>query len=79
MAEGGRYCQAHKDIAEQEEAERAARFKRRNDAERGSASERGYDYKWHMFRNRYLAKPENKFCRLHYAGCTVYADFRGMD
>jgi 5-methylcytosine-specific restriction protein A len=42
---------------------------------RGSASERGYDWKWHKFSKAYLSRPENQFCALHISPhCTEIAD-----
>lgn len=58
------YCEKHR-----KELDREA------DEKRGTARERGYDYQWNKFRNAYLKRPENQFCRLHIAkNCRVKAD-----
>ena len=45
--------------------------RQRYDKQRGSASERGYTYRWSKYSKRFLSQPENVFCKLHLdSGCT---------
>lgn len=63
FADTGNYCSEHARVV-------AAR----QDNRRGTAAERGYDWQWHKFRDMYLARPENQFCRLHLSPrCSVLA------
>lgn len=70
MADDSGYCADHFFMKEESTKERYARDRER----RGNSTERGYDWQWHKYRNAYLSRPENKFCRLHFKGCTVLAD-----
>lgn len=40
---------------------------------RGSASSRGYNYRWQQYSKRFLKRPENVLCRLQLEGCTTLA------
>lgn len=61
------YCDQHKDEAR--ERERIA------DRRRGTARERGYNYRWHKYSKAFLSRPENKFCKLHLDdGCNILAE-----
>jgi 5-methylcytosine-specific restriction protein A len=51
--------------------ERQAASKARFDAQRPTASQRGYDTKWQKERKAFLAKPENRLCG---CGCGRAAD-----
>ena len=45
------------------------------DKRRGSASERGYNKRWHRYRNWFLSQPGNQICKLRLdAGCTMVAN-----
>jgi len=37
--------------------------KRGAEKQRGNSTERGYDWKWRKFRERYLRQPENAVCK----------------
>lgn len=51
------YCDKHKSKSEN----------------RGTASQRGYNYKWSQYSKRFLQRPENTFCKLQLPGCTNIA------
>ncbi len=43
------------------------------DNKRGTASERGYTYRWAKYSKRFLSREENVLCRLRLPGCTNIA------
>ena len=62
-----RYCPEH--TADKLEA------RREQDKRRGSASSRGYDWRWQKYSTAFLRRPGNQICRLHIdEGCTLLAD-----
>lgn len=63
---GTGYCEKH---AEKQKQKRKESFKE-YDKQRGSASERGYDYRWQKYSRWFLKQPENVFCKLQLPGCT---------
>ena len=42
---------------------------RQQDRRRGSAHERGYNYRWSQYSKWFLKQPENVFCKLQLSGC----------
>ncbi|KXG42866.1 HNH endonuclease [Tepidibacillus decaturensis] len=57
-----RYCEKHK---KQEQ--------KRYDEHRGTAAQRGYDWRWQRYSKYFLKQPENAFCKLQFPGCTRLA------
>lgn len=62
----GKYCDLHQIDADQA-------YKMR-DRSRGTASQRGYTYRWSKYSKRFLSMPENQICKLHLPGCTLLAE-----
>jgi len=42
----------------------------RYDRQRGTAHDRGYNYRWSKYSQWFLRQPENVFCKLQLPGCT---------
>ena len=62
----GRYCEVHQG----DEAERIAQ----QDKRRGTAKQRGYDYRWSKYSKWFLSQPQNQLCKLHLDdGCAIVA------
>lgn len=61
-----KYCEAHQSDAE--EAYKA------RDRRRGTAAERGYNYRWAKCSKAYLSHPDHQICKLHLPGCTLLAE-----
>jgi 5-methylcytosine-specific restriction protein A len=40
---------------------------------RGTAHQRGYNYRWSKYSKAFLSRPENVFCKLQLEGCTNIA------
>ena len=68
------YCDRHiEDYYIKMERTKAAANKRA-DKRRGTARQRGYTYRWDKYSRAFLARPENKFCKLHLDdGCNILA------
>ncbi len=52
------YCDRHRNVSQL------------HDRRRGSASSRGYTYKWQQYSKWFLQLSENTFCKLQLPGCT---------
>ena len=50
------YCEKHKENQKDKE--------KQWDKKRGTASQRGYGYRWAKYSKMFLSKPENQFCKL---------------
>jgi len=61
-----KYCDLHQIDADQA-------YKMR-DRSRGTASQRGYTYRWSKCSKHFLSMPENQICKLHLPGCTLLAE-----
>jgi 5-methylcytosine-specific restriction protein A len=48
-------------------------MQQQEDKRRGSAKERGYDYKWYRYSQWFLKQPGNQFCAYRLPGCTMLA------
>lgn len=57
---GSGYCDKHK--------------KQSSDYRRGTAHQRGYNYKWSQYSKRFLKQEGNYICKLRLPGCTYVAD-----
>lgn len=69
-----KYCSEHQAEAEAEAQRREQARQKRGDMKRGSSRERGYSTAWSKYSKAFLAKPENKFCKLRLdSGCAVIA------
>lgn len=65
-----RFCAELHDAQEQE---RIRRIETRSDR-RLSPTKRGYDNRWRRYAKTFLARPENRFCKLHLdSGCAIVA------
>lgn len=65
------YCDVHAELHAGEQKTKD----RERDRRRGSARERGYSSRWDRYSKAFLARPENKICKLHLDdGCTILAD-----
>ncbi len=53
--------------------EHAALHTKQQDKNRGTASERGYGWRWQQYSKAFLRKPENQIYKLHLPGCTILA------
>jgi 5-methylcytosine-specific restriction protein A len=60
------YCDDHQD-------EYKPRDYQSENKRRGSASSKGYGYRWQKYRVWFLRQPANQICKLHLPGCTVVA------
>lgn len=47
---------------------------KRYDKQRGTAAQRGYNYRWQKYSKLFLKSPENAFCKLQLPGCTRLAE-----
>lgn len=61
-----RYCQKHK--------QEKNRSKREYDRQRGTAAQRGYNYRWQKYSKWFLKQPGNQICKLRLDdGCNLIA------
>jgi len=65
-----RYCEKHDKEFQEKQKEKLAYY----DKNRGSAQERGYDWRWQKYSKRFLKQPGNQICKLHFQGCTLIAN-----
>jgi len=66
----GRYCDKHKAEYERQQRESFKQYDKR----RGTANERGYNFRWQQYSKAFLRRPENQICKLHLPGCTIMAE-----
>jgi 5-methylcytosine-specific restriction endonuclease McrA len=48
-------------------------MQQQEDKRRGSAKERGYDYKWYRYSQWFLKQPGNQFCKIKGPRCKTLA------
>jgi 5-methylcytosine-specific restriction protein A len=51
-----------------------ASAQKRYDKQRGTPTQRGYNYRWAQYSKSFLNEPENQFCKLQLPGCKNIAE-----